>query len=108
MATNAEIRTWAAEQGMHCPARGTVPNRVRDAYDTAHPDEATPDEAPDENDEPLYRLAITSPSMPRIVEPLEALCTQLIDLGIGIGEELARAEIRYALGGVLDESDTGA
>ncbi len=30
---NREVRAWAAEQGIACPARGRVPQAVRDAYE---------------------------------------------------------------------------
>lgn len=32
----AEVRAWAAEQGMNCPAVGRVPANVREAYEAAH------------------------------------------------------------------------
>lgn len=31
-----EVRQWAKEAGVQCPANGRVPARVRDAYDAAH------------------------------------------------------------------------
>jgi hypothetical protein len=34
------IRTWAAENGIDCPATGRVPRTVTDAWDRAHPKEA--------------------------------------------------------------------
>lgn len=37
--TNAELRAWAAEQGIECPARGKIPGRVREAWQEANPDE---------------------------------------------------------------------
>lgn len=33
---NAEIRAWAAAQGMHAPARGRIPASVVQAFDAAH------------------------------------------------------------------------
>jgi Lsr2 len=32
----SEIRAWAKENGVECPAKGKVPQVVRDAYDAAH------------------------------------------------------------------------
>lgn len=34
--TSKEIRAWARENGVHCPATGIVPTSVRDAYTAAH------------------------------------------------------------------------
>lgn len=33
----AEVRAWAAQHDVDCPAVGRVPNAVREAYDDAHP-----------------------------------------------------------------------
>lgn len=32
----ADVRAWAAANGVECPAKGIVPGRVREAYDAAH------------------------------------------------------------------------
>jgi hypothetical protein len=37
MTTASDIRKWAAEVGIIMPARGNVPNDVREKYDLAHP-----------------------------------------------------------------------
>jgi hypothetical protein len=34
---SAQIRVWATANSVDCPAVGRVPNRVREAYDNAHP-----------------------------------------------------------------------
>jgi hypothetical protein len=36
MATDAEIRSWAREQGLPAPARGSLPGHLREAYDAWH------------------------------------------------------------------------
>lgn len=33
----ADIRDWAAGEGIECPTRGRVPQAIRQAYDEAHP-----------------------------------------------------------------------
>lgn len=37
MSTDQEIREWAAGEGIETPARGRVPNTVREAFAEAHP-----------------------------------------------------------------------
>lgn len=39
MTSDAEIRTWAREGGIPVPARGKLPQSVRDTWEQAHPDE---------------------------------------------------------------------
>lgn len=38
--TSKDVRAWAAENDVECPATGSLPVRVVDAYDTAHQDQA--------------------------------------------------------------------
>lgn len=44
--TAAEIRLWAAEQGINVPSVGRVPNTVRTAYAEAHPQTPAGESAP--------------------------------------------------------------
>ena len=59
------IRAWLAENGHACPERGSVPARLVQLYEAAHPDEATPDQVPDD-DPPEWTVTVT---MPEGVEP---------------------------------------
>jgi hypothetical protein len=59
----AGIREWAAATGIPCPSRGVIPNRVRDAYQAAHDDQAdVPAEPVDEDPLPAYwEVTLTIP-----------------------------------------------
>lgn len=103
MATNAEIRAWAVEQGIDCPPRGKIPNRVRDAH-TASLTVITvitaaaggPEETADDV-QPELTVWIDLPESPNDEAELGRLVLELVDHAITLGRRLERASIRASL-----------
>jgi hypothetical protein len=66
MTTDAEIRAWARESGVDVPARGKVPDVVRDQYAAANPDADNPGLSPDgPAPEHGYAAAEQAPTRPQ-------------------------------------------
>lgn len=58
--TPAELRAWAAENGIDCPRTGRVPGSVYDAYNAHFADELAVEDAEDAG-EPVFAVTVTIP-----------------------------------------------
>jgi hypothetical protein len=95
----AEIRAWAAANGIDCPPRGRIPNTIAQAYADAHPDPLEDEADDDPQDEESFTIDLHIPGTdPDTVRTIEGYLLEAVWHAFRAGQEAERQRITAALG----------